>query len=75
MGVFLRRTGRENHTGLAVAIAGTAATSVAGFMPGRAGFAAVVFSIFGNVVARRNFAFAIRTGAFGISWCAHGDNI
>ena len=55
-------------------MAGVVAAAVAGFVTVRAGFAAIVFAVFFNVVAFTDFAFAIRTGAFGFGNGAHNAN-
>lgn len=59
----------------AVAVAGSVAATVSGSMTIRAGFAAVVFAVFNDVMPFGDFAFAVRTGAFGISRSAHRNNI
>jgi hypothetical protein len=55
-------------------MAGIVAASLAGLVAFRAGFAAVMLAVFDDIVAFPDFAFAIRTGAFGYSVGAHGRN-
>jgi len=55
-------------------MAGVVAATVAGFMAIGAGFAAVMFAVFGDVVPFADFAFAIRAGTFGFGIRIHGTN-
>jgi len=57
-----------------VALAGVVATTFAALVTIRTGFAAVVFAVFRDVVSFADFAFAIRTGAFGFGYRAHSGN-
>ena len=52
---------------LTVAVARTVAATIARGMAAGAGFAAVVFAVFDDMMALRDFAFAVGAGAFGIS--------
>lgn len=57
-----------------VTVAGSVAAAVSRGVAAGAGFAAEVLTVFFDVVARRDFAFAVRTGAFGVSRSAHMAN-
>ena len=57
-----------------VAVASAVAAAVSIGVPTGAGFAAVVFAVFHDVMTLRNVAFAVRAGAFGVGRSAHGSN-
>lgn len=52
---------------LTVAVARSVAATITCGMAAGAGFAAVVFAVFDDMMALRNAAFAVGAGAFGIT--------